>query len=692
MLLPLDYLAYWFGMPAAEYLQEGAVSETPDIKRPSQSHMSAESTPDRAQEADPKPLKGLTVEKSTNEQECEVRAESEVAQHRPEEMAPVLYELDARMHIDRAAPLEKDLKQATAQISELQHTAKTYQGRLRATLALLETKIRELHDAQTFLTKVDDVSDNDVVDLVERLNSRIHQTAANIADKFRKAYGRVVERDTSRQQMAIDRLMSSRLLSMNLLHSMRHLDHKRDTVLVQIALQAVLVAYTKQSCDTWAADGELHMSLIQIYSRMHGKESQSVAGRWRALARTYLNAVSGENDDVEERKERKRSLLSEHLADVLIACGVRTPADNVQKTLFHDFSSSLYDVISIAVEFQTVTGERVVSHDLLASTVDPGIRFVPERMDDDWSNPGPSRISSSVGQTVQCTTHLGLTSNRTLDVSSSTAASGARPFREVILLKPKVVLDTTLNQLHREQSQGQFESEGRNAASSREGAQGRVSSTEHLVASPFVDKSLQLGIERDIARMSSVDFAPIRVQTIPTVNVSTDAAKGEAGLVQAPIGQTGRLRGRQRGPQRLLPGRSRGAKQPEACGAGRATGGQARHGGQTSIVSTPTDTSLDSEIELDKYTPGPPGIKVSLGLSKSVHQFQGMIGTRDKEPADLNVHLIWRYFGHKVERENLKCDPFATPAAAHSGSSGQAATQAQAQAKAKVSEKLAVAA
>ncbi|CDO72029.1 hypothetical protein BN946_scf184943.g64 [Trametes cinnabarina] len=114
---------------------------------------------------------------------------------------------------------------------------------------------------------------------------------------------------------------------------------------------------------------------------------------------------------------------------------------------------------------------------------------------------------------------------------------------------------------------------------------------------------------------------------------------------------------------------------------------------QTSTVSTPTDTSLDSDIELDKYSPGAPAIKVSLGLTKSVYQFQGMIGTRDKEPADLDVHLIWRYFGHKVEREDLERDADAAPASAHSsvsGGSGQAATQAQAQAKA--TEKRAVAA
>ncbi|KAI8977726.1 FAD/NAD-P-binding domain-containing protein [Trametes punicea] len=62
----------------------------------------------------------------------------------------------------------------------------------------------------------------------------------------------------------------------------------------------------------------------------------------------------------------------------------------------------------------------------------------------------------------------------------------------------------------------------------------------------------------------------------------------------------------------------------------------------------------DSDLELEKYVPGPPAIKVSLGLTKSVYQAQGVVGTRDKEPADLDVHLIWRYFGHRVDRADLE--------------------------------------
>ena len=40
-----------------------------------------------------------------------------------------------------------------------------------------------------------------------------------------------------------------------------------------------------------------------------------------------------------------------------------------------------------------------------------------------------------------------------------------------------------------------------------------------------------------------------------------------------------------------------------------------------------------------------------------------MIGTKDEQQPDLDVHLIWRYFGYHVEREDLENDFEAAPEA-----------------------------
>ena len=46
--------------------------------------------------------------------------------------------------------------------------------------------------------------------------------------------------------------------------------------------------------------------------------------------------------------------------------------------------------------------------------------------------------------------------------------------------------------------------------------------------------------------------------------------------------------------------------------------------------------------------------------TKSVYQFQGVIGTKDLESLDLDAHLIWRYYGYQYSREDLENDPEAS--------------------------------
>ncbi|KAH9914397.1 uncharacterized protein BXZ73DRAFT_81691 [Epithele typhae] len=55
----------------------------------------------------------------------------------------------------------------------------------------------------------------------------------------------------------------------------------------------------------------------------------------------------------------------------------------------------------------------------------------------------------------------------------------------------------------------------------------------------------------------------------------------------------------------------------------------------------------EEDLALEKYTPGARVIKVSLGLTKSVYQCQGIIGTRDQEQAGVDIHMMWRYFGYE---------------------------------------------
>ncbi|KAF8990972.1 hypothetical protein BDQ17DRAFT_1371248 [Cyathus striatus] len=56
--------------------------------------------------------------------------------------------------------------------------------------------------------------------------------------------------------------------------------------------------------------------------------------------------------------------------------------------------------------------------------------------------------------------------------------------------------------------------------------------------------------------------------------------------------------------------------------------------------------------ELETYTPGPPGIKVSLGLNKTVFGRTGHpVGSKNEGVPDMNALRRWPYFGMQVEKE-----------------------------------------
>ncbi|KAJ7648061.1 hypothetical protein FB45DRAFT_1052428 [Roridomyces roridus] len=64
------------------------------------------------------------------------------------------------------------------------------------------------------------------------------------------------------------------------------------------------------------------------------------------------------------------------------------------------------------------------------------------------------------------------------------------------------------------------------------------------------------------------------------------------------------------------------------------------------INTSSSSSSSDSELEpLECYTPSPPAIKVTLGLTKNVYEVGGVVGVGVETREDLNAASIWPYFG-----------------------------------------------
>lgn len=56
-------------------------------------------------------------------------------------------------------------------------------------------------------------------------------------------------------------------------------------------------------------------------------------------------------------------------------------------------------------------------------------------------------------------------------------------------------------------------------------------------------------------------------------------------------------------------------------------------------VGPAVKNDLDSELE--EYAPGPPAIKVTLGMTKSVYEVNGIVGTKNDGVEDLNAAAMW---------------------------------------------------
>lgn len=60
------------------------------------------------------------------------------------------------------------------------------------------------------------------------------------------------------------------------------------------------------------------------------------------------------------------------------------------------------------------------------------------------------------------------------------------------------------------------------------------------------------------------------------------------------------------------------------------------------------------EEELERYLPGPPAIKLSVGLTKAVYQINGKVGRKEGMNEDLDALLMWAFYGHEGDIEETR--------------------------------------
>ncbi|PCH36689.1 hypothetical protein WOLCODRAFT_127533, partial [Wolfiporia cocos MD-104 SS10] len=303
----------------------------------------------------------------------------------------------------------------------------------KETLTLLETRTADLHDAQVYLTKTDYVSDAEVVAMVEQLNAKIFQAASHIADSidFESVVQHSIPQATEKATERATALVGEALVGY--LQLARHRD---DSFCLQLALQAGMVAFSSWIATTWTfVQDKGKVTFDRVYAQMRSSESQTVAGRWRILARQHARRVLYEDDEVTPYLTK---CLARRIVDIFAVSGLQFEgAEDASRTFVSTtHGDRLKSLVESCLQLRRIMGEEVISGDFETIVVAPGEKFDEAHSTDGYANLEDDS-PSAMDRQVLCTTAMGL--QRVVQVGNTDTEYA---LHTTILLKPTVALET----------------------------------------------------------------------------------------------------------------------------------------------------------------------------------------------------------------------------------------------------------
>ncbi|KAJ6580172.1 hypothetical protein DFH09DRAFT_1444629 [Mycena vulgaris] len=247
----------------------------------------------------------------------------------------------------------------------------------------------EVAPAPTFGITADLTSTSDVRRMMENLENEVFQTAAALSDldfrgKMAKSHGAGRQAESHAR---IARVLGDELVSLLLADRG---SHPAPEILVQIALQAAMSAWSHRKISSWVLDEpELAKLLTDLYADIRGAEDPKDGARWRTRGCLALD-----NKDSLKRKD-----------------------------LDADFGDRITAIVRLVLDLNRAIDTQIVSEDLEAVFIEPEAKFEPKTMDETW----PGNDGASINDWVVCTTGFALRKN---------GHSGARR-GTILVMKPK---------------------------------------------------------------------------------------------------------------------------------------------------------------------------------------------------------------------------------------------------------------
>ncbi|KAJ7604466.1 hypothetical protein FB45DRAFT_956762 [Roridomyces roridus] len=335
---------------------------------------------------------------------------------------------------DRALVLESDLKKRSEESRELTAEKVRVEAAHAEAVGLLEARSIELAEAQAALQaraeeERDSLTDQAVLALVHAFNTEIKETAAFLADSFEFEEKKMEAVPPPSSEMAEVHDRATEILGPALVDLLLSTDHHSDSAIVRIAFQGGIVEYARWMSGAWFfEDPEDEQLLADIYQRVRAAQTQSVAGRWRALTHRHVQELIHGTPELAD-------YFIDAIVNVLLTAGFKSTstAPALHELVAERFSERIDALVKLAVGLNRALGVEVTACELKALAAPPGSVFDAETMDSALFDPG----EPSPNLSVLCTLALGLSRADKID----------GVWTKRVLLKPTVVLPSDVDEL-----------------------------------------------------------------------------------------------------------------------------------------------------------------------------------------------------------------------------------------------------
>ncbi|KAG7091391.1 hypothetical protein E1B28_010429 [Marasmius oreades] len=349
------------------------------------------------------------------------------------------WEKDRKEIEEECKDLERRRQEASEQNTVLAESLQAYTqevqlakeevARLRSLKEELETSTSAMRE-QTFPAGTNRISDTDVTFMVAGLNGDILRTAQLLTEFFES------ESRDRMQGLGEDALLegaidfTKEILGDRMTDMLSGFNH-REVVLLQIAFQASICAYSEWITTSWVyRDRDDEQMIQEIYDRLREREEQPISSRWRVLTRKYVRQVFRHTPQVD-----LSDYFFDAFANILVTAGLQNSGTLGELTdqLKTHFASHIADIINRAIKLNNVIGDDITSCELVPINCETGILFDEDSMENTFDP--PSWSNSFTEENILCTTELGL-------LRSEKVHGKEGEWTHLILLKPKVVLQS----------------------------------------------------------------------------------------------------------------------------------------------------------------------------------------------------------------------------------------------------------